>query len=181
MNRSRDPGAPAPKDEGKPDQDHDPFLVLGLLASRIRSTSNLISKTAAMRFRRELDLTTGEWRSILFLGHHGPMTIGKLSEVVDVDRTLMSRLLNTMSEKGIVVRRPEKQDRRRIAIELTAHGRELYQSVKQISLQRNAALVQVLSKGELAQLETMLRKLYFVAKDWLEDEQPESENSAARP
>lgn len=54
-------------------------------------------------------------------------TSSKLSDELNISKPAASRMLNVVEEKGLIERISEKEDRRRVFIELTTYGKELYE------------------------------------------------------
>ena len=54
-------------------------------------------------------------------------TSSKLSDKLNISKPAASRMLNVVEEKGLIERISEKEDRRRVFIELTTYGKELYE------------------------------------------------------
>jgi DNA-binding MarR family transcriptional regulator len=73
-----------------------------------------------------LDLTGAQCGVMFGLATGQAATPADLCDLLDYDRGAMTRLLNRMEDKGILVRRPNPQDRRGLTLELTEKGRGLY-------------------------------------------------------
>ena len=70
-------------------------------------------------------ITTEEWALMLVLWQNGPLTPSALAQATFKDRTTVTRLTDGMVRKGMVQRRNDDQDRRRVLIEVTQHGAAL--------------------------------------------------------
>lgn len=141
------------------------------MAVRIRHVHTILHKSAVIRYGRELGLTAAEWRSIVFIGIRGPMTIGALSELLQVDRSLVSRLTDSLTEKKLVTRGKENADRRRSVISLTEGGQKVYEHIRIISRERDSAIRAALTKDEQRHLESALGKLETLAQRWIGEEE----------
>ncbi|MBO6900409.1 MAG: MarR family transcriptional regulator [Rhizobiaceae bacterium] len=90
---------------------------------------------AAFVFRAELqrvfsadgiDITPEEWALLMVLRERAPATVGELAELTLRDRTTVTRFLDVLSDKRLVLRRPDTKDRRRTLITLSEEAEELF-------------------------------------------------------
>lgn len=77
-----------------------------------------------------LDLTGAQCGVMFGLATERAVTPADLCDLLDYDRGAMTRLLNRMESKGLLMRRPNPQDRRGLTLELTDKGRMLYPLVQ---------------------------------------------------
>ena len=91
--------------------------------------------------------------------HDGPPSIGEVAEVLTVDPSTASRVVERAVEQGLLERRPCTDDRRRTRLELTAAGTEL---LDRATARRRELLAEVTADwdaDELAHLVTSLTAL----------------------
>lgn len=65
---------------------------------------------------------TGQNRILITLHEHGGMTQRKLAEATQRSAATLSQQLETMEQEGLVVRRPNAEDRRTVDVALTPQG-----------------------------------------------------------
>jgi DNA-binding MarR family transcriptional regulator len=77
------------------------------------------------RVAKKLKLSRGDLRWLDLLGREGPMTAGQLSDESGLTTGAVTFLLDRLEEAGMVLRRRDPDDRRRVWVELTpaAHTR----------------------------------------------------------
>lgn len=73
-----------------------------------------------------LDLTAAQSGVLHGIARGIATTPATLCQLLDYDRGAMTRLLDRMEAKGLLVRLPNPADRRAIILELTAKGHSLY-------------------------------------------------------
>lgn len=83
----------------------------------------------------------------------------ELARLANVSTASMSSLLNTLQRDGLIVRRPDTDDRRRTIVELTENGERLLEKLFAANNRREVHWVSELSSGERMLLSEMLRKL----------------------
>jgi DNA-binding MarR family transcriptional regulator len=71
----------------------------------------------------------------------------------------MTSRLDRLVELGHVTRDSDPLDRRRIIVRPTRSGRALWKRALELALVQEKATLEVLSRAELAQLNTLLRKV----------------------
>ncbi len=67
----------------------------------------------------------GEAFAMQYIAHHdGPVLPGEISNEMDISSARIAAALNSLEKKGLVTRRIDPEDRRRILVELTELGQE---------------------------------------------------------
>jgi DNA-binding MarR family transcriptional regulator len=59
------------------------------------------------------------------LAAHGPVSQQEISQALTIDRTTMVALVDGLTAKGLVARKPDPSDRRKNLVEATAQGRSI--------------------------------------------------------
>lgn len=77
-----------------------------------------------------LDLTAAQCGVLLSVARGIAVTPAALCDLLDYDRGAMTRLLDRMEAKQLLVRLPNPADRRGLLLEITSKGRMLYPQVQ---------------------------------------------------
>lgn len=106
-------------------------------------------------------LSTAGWMTLMMLRYapEGELNPSWLSESLNQTRTAMTRLADELVERQWVSRRPATDDRRRIALTLTARGRALIERLQPRVWQTYGDLLGGLDEAEQQQFDRLLRKL----------------------
>lgn len=80
-----------------------------------------------------LDLTVWQIMALKWL-KGDPLTVGELARKFLVSTPTMTRLLDNLVERGLVQRREDLRDRRRVRLFLTAKGDDLFQELERRAL-----------------------------------------------
>jgi DNA-binding MarR family transcriptional regulator len=75
------------------------------------------------------DMTTTKMRALAILSISSPVTINELSLYALTEQSTMSRTLDTLEEKGLILRRPRAGDLRVRDVEITQPGRDAFAKV----------------------------------------------------
>jgi DNA-binding MarR family transcriptional regulator len=86
-------------------------------------------------------------------------TPAQLADSCGVTRAAMTSRLDRLVERGHVSREADPVDRRRIIIRPTRSGRELWEAALESGMAREKEALSALSRSELKQLNTLLRKV----------------------
>ena len=87
-------------------------LAVGRLARRLRQ-------------QNEGEITASQFSALSSISHYGPVTLGKLASVERLRPPTVTRMVSFLEESGLVLRRPDAEDRRICRVELTDFGRDL--------------------------------------------------------
>ena len=147
-----------------PDPQPDGRTIRDILSYRIHRLANALSRGAALRYRKEFDVSLMEWRIIALLGSFAPMTLKALAQQSGLDKSLASRAVAGLVDRRLVVREPGREDGREIALRLTPAGRKLHEGLMQAALERDDAFAACLTREELAVLTSAIRKLEAEAR-----------------
>jgi DNA-binding MarR family transcriptional regulator len=124
-------------------------------------TASCIKKEAG-EFFRPFGLTTVQYNVLVLLKHQvGPeegLTQAQLSEMMLVNRSNMTSLIDRMEKAELVVRTAAK-DRRYKVIKLTDTGRELQERVEPLYHEEIKKRMEAIEEGEQKNLVTLLEKV----------------------
>lgn len=134
------------------------LTIKDLLSYRIHRVSSLLSRSAAVRYRKDFDVSLGEWRALALLGAFAPMSLNQLAREADLDKGQMSRVVSGLVERGFIMREAARQ-RERAALILTPAGKRIYRGLMKAAAERNAAFLASLAPAELQALNAALDKL----------------------
>jgi DNA-binding MarR family transcriptional regulator len=99
------------------------------------------------------------WRVLAVLQEHSGATMGRLADLTSVDRTTLTRTLGLMEKAGLVTRRERTNDRRSLAISLTAKGRRMFARILPLTLSETDRAVTGFSSEEIGTLRDRLRRM----------------------
>jgi DNA-binding MarR family transcriptional regulator len=108
---------------------------IGYLVKRVRS----MLSAAVEREIADHDVTYEQWGVLLAIVKGHGDTAATLARVLDCDTGSMTRMLDRLEAKELIIRTRSTDDRRRVQIELTAGGRRLAERLV-------AAIVEVLNR-----------------------------------
>lgn len=125
--------------------------------------SLLQAREAAMRFfRPQLNLhglTEQQWRVIRILRQNGEMESHRLARLACILKPSMSGVLLRLERDGMVRRRKQEQDQRRVLVSLAPKGEQCFESMS-VEMELNYQRIQErLGPEKLAELLALLQEL----------------------
>jgi len=120
------------------------------------------------RFRADgIKMGAEEWAVLLLLWQEDGQTPGALARRSVKDQTTLTRLLDGMELKGLIVREHDKEDRRRVRVNLTAEGQGMQATLVPIA----AGLIEQSQRGiSVDDLQTTRRVLREMTENMLTKE-----------
>lgn len=154
---TRDHPPHPPDDAQAPDGREDRFLddyLLFLLAS--------VSAAASEEFHaivRAHGLKVPEWRVLACLHDRDGQMVTHLAALALMEQSRLTRVLERMEERGLITRRGDASDRRRVRVHLTAKGAALAQDMVAQARAHEARTLALLPAARARQLKATLRRM----------------------
>ena len=105
----------------------------------------------------EHGLSYPQYIALMSVGEHGPLTVGRLGELMHLDSGTLSPLLKRMEAAGLVGRARDPEDERRVLVSVTAAGRERLAGLSDVP--RQIAVRSGLSRAQLVDHHRTLREI----------------------
>jgi MarR family transcriptional regulator, organic hydroperoxide resistance regulator len=115
-----------------------------------------------------MGLTHPQYLVMLALWQHGPLSVKRLSDLLQLDPGTLSPLVKRLEAGGLVTRNRDPRDERNLAIALTDRGRALRAEAERIP----AGIVERLGMeiSELTELHASLTRVIGAARQALDDQ-----------
>jgi DNA-binding MarR family transcriptional regulator len=118
-----------------------------------------ISSKLSTIYRDDYNLTVAQWRVIANLAQHHTLLAQDIVKFTDMEKSMISRAVNTLVDRGLVIGEQAEGDNRAKNLRLTAHGIDLYQVIVPDVLGWEKELLSCLSKAQQKDLFASLEKL----------------------
>jgi len=150
---------PAPTPPALTEVDRDLVVSLRLAVGRL-----------ARRLRQQTvgEVTASQLSALASINRLGPITLGKLATVERLRPPTLTRIVAALEDGGLVLRRPDPDDRRFARVELTQPGRDLLERSRTRKDAYLAARLATLGPDQLA----VLRHATVVLERLLAEEGP---------
>jgi DNA-binding MarR family transcriptional regulator len=144
--------------------------IRDLLSFRLHVVANLLSRGAALRYRREFGVSLMEWRTLALLGGEAPLSLNELAKLAGLDKSQMSRVVAGLTKRALILRAADSADGRGVQLSLSTAGRKVYSGLIAAANERNDAFMQALEPAEQRMLAAVLDKLGHAAREFIHAE-----------
>ena len=86
----------------------------------------------------------------------------------DLDKSAVTRILKTLEDKGFIIKKTSKEDKRNHVLSLTSKGKELYPKIKDVIKETTEMMIKDIDQNELILLEELLLKMKMNLEDTYE-------------
>ena len=94
--------------------------------------------------------------------------IDNLNKRLQIDKSAVTRILKTLEDKGFIIKKTAKEDKRNHVLSLTSKGKELYPKIKVVIKETTEMMIKDIDQNELILLEELLLKMKMNLEDTYE-------------
>jgi MarR family 2-MHQ and catechol resistance regulon transcriptional repressor len=105
------------------------------------------------------DISVTQCYALETLVEHGPMRLSDLAEKLFLDKSTTSRVVTSLVKKKYVEQHADRDDRRAIALTVTARGRSLYARITDDLVAQQRQLLQDLDPGVRGEVVNVIHRL----------------------
>jgi DNA-binding MarR family transcriptional regulator len=78
------------------------------------------------------DLSASQWKVLPIIGYYGPMSAKDVGARTSLEPEKVTRAVDQLVNRGLVTRRSDPKDRRRVVLSLAANGKQVFEESEQI-------------------------------------------------
>jgi DNA-binding MarR family transcriptional regulator len=134
------------------------------LPYRLNVLASLTSNALAQIYAECFGLSIPAWRVIATLGQYDVRTARDIAAHGVMHKSTVSRAVSALEQRGLIVRRPNLDDRREELLALTPRGRGIYDALAPQALAFEERLLSVLTVQEQDALASLMDKLSLHAR-----------------
>jgi DNA-binding MarR family transcriptional regulator len=138
------------------------LVITGLLSYRLHRVANAFQRGAALLFRREFDVSLGEWRALALIGSGVANTSNRIARLAGIDPAQMSRIITKLADRGLITRGSGPGNSSPLSLTPDL-GVSTYEGLIAAARARNTAFLSVLTDDEIKHLDSALEKLAATA------------------
>ena len=113
-----------------------------------------------------LGLSVSQCYALMAIAHKGPVSMQKLAEKLFLTVSTMTRIVDQLMKKKLVLRRADAQDRRIILVEATPQGESLVKEIENTMLTIQKEILAKLSSEEREVIIKALTELAQAMEAW---------------
>lgn len=125
------------------------------MTSLLARASHLASKRFYQALKRH-GIPVREWRVLAALSDNDGMALGELAEIILVEQSSTSRLIERMAERGLVERTTLIEDNRKTVVFITPKGYEQVKGLVKQAVEIDGELVELIDAKKSAKLKNEL-------------------------
>ncbi|MYL60016.1 MarR family transcriptional regulator [Virgibacillus halodenitrificans] len=97
------------------------------LINRYQDAMNTIDRNVNLILKEKIhtEITTDQFPTLQYIQKHQQCTSSEIAAFLGVGKSAITAQINRLDEKGLIIRRRDKQDRRIVYLQLTERGNEL--------------------------------------------------------
>jgi DNA-binding MarR family transcriptional regulator len=122
--------------------------------------ANKLSSGASRSYLKVFGVGVETWRCLVLLAIHGSIAAQQISQVMGMDKASVSRCFKIMQAKGLIVMGLDASDGRVRIATLTPKGRAVHDQILEMALERERALLSVLSDADRQTLLRLLKRVH---------------------
>ncbi|WP_300493846.1 MarR family winged helix-turn-helix transcriptional regulator [Marinobacter sp.] len=138
----------------KPEIDLNQFLPY-----RLNRLADCISDKLSQFYAEHYGLNVAQWRVLAWLSHCETLTAKKICVHTNMDKVRVSRAIQSLEERELLIRSPSPDDQRLQVLSLSGAGQKLLAELIPQAQAWEAELVGVLTSGEYRDLFNIMGKL----------------------
>lgn len=151
-----------------------------LLAYEIGTTADALRRSAAMRMRREHNVSLAQISALALIEQMEPVRLRDVAADAGADKAQISRVVTSLVSRGLVSRQVIVGDSRSAHLGLTDTGRAKFEGIFKTLQERDAVLRDGLQPGEIQSLIPLLERIRKSADRLsMEEERLADEQSSA--
>jgi DNA-binding MarR family transcriptional regulator len=105
------------------------------------------------------DITPAQFRALRVLRRHGVMRLSELSDRLKIAARSTTEVIDALQARDLAGRRPDPDDRRATLVELTEHGIQVLNGIREARGSESERVFDRLTPADQAALAALLRKL----------------------
>jgi DNA-binding MarR family transcriptional regulator len=122
--------------------------------------TNKLSRGASHNYLKVFNIGIESWRCLVLLAIHRSISAQRVSQIIGMDKASVSRCFKSMQAKGLIVMGLDAADGRLRIATLTPQGRAMHDQIRGMALERERALLSVLSESDKNALIRLLKRLH---------------------
>ncbi len=129
------------------------------LPYRLSILAQIVSESLHDLYAGPFGLSVTQWRVMAALGRFAPLTASDVGQRIVMDKVAVSRAVAGLMKRGLVERTPDRADRRRTLLRLSARGRGMHARIVPLALDYEDRLYKALSAGERRSFDALSARL----------------------
>jgi DNA-binding MarR family transcriptional regulator len=105
------------------------YSIEDWLPYRLWRLSRAAGDKLEVYYSKAFGLDGSDWRTLAILANYAPISAKALAQTLDINQVQMTRALTKLQDLGLLSRRTDKGDKRKVVLQLNRKGNEIYQKI----------------------------------------------------
>lgn len=105
------------------------YSIEDWLPYRLWRLSRAAGDTLEAYYSTAFGLDGSDWRTLAILANYAPISAKALAQTLDINQVQMTRALTRLQDLGLLSRRTDKDDKRKVVLQLNRKGNEIYRQI----------------------------------------------------
>lgn len=136
---------------------------------KVYDLQRLLHRTLEMAFKHH-GITPGQWNLLNQLDQAGALSQKALADLTRKEQATITRYLDTLERKDLIVRNRDANDRRAHVVTITDQARDLLKQVEPLAEDASRHLVDGIDPAEIDTFLDVLERLKANASDYIEEQ-----------
>jgi DNA-binding MarR family transcriptional regulator len=110
-------------------------------------------------YAQKFGLTLSQWKVLPIIGYCAPMSAKEVGERTSLEPEKVTRAVDRLVARGLVIRRADSEDRRRVVLSLAVRGKEVFRRSEEIRNAIEREFLDALQPREKETFHSLLDKL----------------------
>ncbi len=141
------------------DQIKKAFELQDFFPYQVRVFYRAVSESIANIYTIKYGLTVFEWRAMAVLGNHQPLTASEIVAHSSLDKVQISRAIKGLTNAGLLERKTDDTDKRRVNLMLTTKGNTIFHTLVPLVQDREDKILSGLSNSEISILKNLMTRI----------------------
>ncbi len=119
-------------------------------------------------FVKKLGISIAEFNALVQFFTHDALGVKELAEKLDITPGGVTRIVTSLEEKGLVLRKISPEDRRSVDVFLTETGKDMVQQIRQTSLELHAKILEQIEPQFRQPVVDAIERLIEAIDKWIE-------------
>lgn len=147
------------------------------LTYKLDLIKSLATKAADQTYAAEIDLRVRELRVLRLMHDHPGITATELRHLLVLDKTLMSKNLAVLEQRGFIRREVDDKDNRVQKLFLTTEGKRVWRQAERLGRRMEDEMFGELSRAQWQELHRLLDAVLASFQHWRDRQSPDGEGS----
>ena len=138
---------------------HQDYSIEEWLPYRLWRLSRTAGDTLEAYYSEAFGLDGSDWRTLASLANYAPISAKALADILDVNQVQMTRALTRLQELGLLSRRTDKNDKRKVVLQLNRKGNAIFLKIAPKAHDLEKQIYSSFSVQERKQFDALLGRL----------------------